>query len=172
MATMKTEPTIKLESVALVQRNYSEKKQKEEYAREIAERNRRARTYSSQVERKRELKARVACALMILVTLLIMAYGMYKSPIYDRFPIKAATPTETENKTETENISCPDENYIYIICGVESNDNGNLVVHMPNGELHTFKISDPPLGEIETVTLRATRENEENYNMYTVVAVD
>ena len=131
----------------------------------------RAKSYSCRIAREKEIKSKVLCAAictaMIGLTIGFVTYGMVTNPVY--------TPVEAS----TETVSTPEDDFVYVICGVEENDeNGNLIVHMPNGELHKFIISDPPINDdgsiykIEFVTLKVARANEDNYAMYQVVAID
>ena len=45
-----------------------------------------------------------------------------------------------------------------------------LVCEMPNGELHKYGIIDAPEGKIDTVCFKT--ENQDDYSVYEVVAVD
>ena len=72
----------------------------------------------------------------------------------------------------------PWEDTTYIICdvvntswelGITGTEYSTLSVVMPNGEIHDYKISDPPEGKINEICFKAT--NQDDYATYKVVAV-
>lgn len=81
---------------------------------------------------------------------------------------------ETEEVEETEIVKNP----VYVICDVTENYDTEvdgqtltvLVCEMPNGELHKYGIEDAPEGKIDTVCFKT--ENQDDYSVYEVVAVD
>jgi hypothetical protein len=79
---------------------------------------------------------------------------------------------------ETETAEEPKTDPVYVICDVTENYDTEvagqaltvLVCEMPNGELHQYGIIDAPEGKIDTVCFKT--ENQDDYSVYEVVAVD
>ena len=78
------------------------------------------------------------------------------------------------NVPNVENVT----EYFYIICdivnsyGEKPNDiyHTNIVVNMPNGELHKYNIEDPPAGNLDKAVFVTI--NQDKYEDYAIATIE